>query len=195
MGFSLPPASRAMLALAVLLLVGLAACAPRDSDLAAGEAGKVRSVRSGDSLVLEGGLVVRLAGVEAPRRGAPAADEARAALEKLALGRQAELRYGGLRRLRDGSALAHVFVKTEGGRRLWAQGEMLRQGMARVHTRKDNRARAGAMLVLEAQARGARRGLWSDAAYAVRRADEIPCNSGIEGAPASAPEPASDEPG
>jgi len=37
--------------------------------LAAGEHGKVAEVRSGDVMVLDGGLMVRLAGLEVPRTG------------------------------------------------------------------------------------------------------------------------------
>jgi hypothetical protein len=43
---------------------------------------------------------------------------------------------------------------------------------ARVHSYADNRALVGEMLAIEEEARQARRGLWRDPFYAVRRAEE-----------------------
>ncbi|MBU6373361.1 MAG: thermonuclease family protein [Alphaproteobacteria bacterium] len=155
------------------LAAPLAGCGPKLDDLAPGEKGQVATVQDGDTLTLASGLRVHLAGVEAPHRGWPLADEARAALEKAALGRAAELRYGGARRLRNGAALAQVFVKSEGGRTIWLQEHLVRAGLARVHTRKDNAARAPRLLALEAEARAAKRGIWADPFYAVRPASAV----------------------
>lgn len=155
---------------ALALATALTACGPKLDDLAAGEKGQVATVQDGDTLTLDSGLKVHLAGIEAPRRGWPLAEEARAALEKAALGRAAEVRYGGARRLRGGAALGQVFVRSEGGRTLWLQEQMIRAGLARVHTRKDNVARAPRLLALEAEARAAKRGIWAEPFYAVRPA-------------------------
>ena len=145
--------------------VALAGCsqAPGLERLAAGETGRVAEVRSGDSLVLDSGLVVRLAGVEAPWGREPYADEARAALQKLAGGRTVRLLYGGARRNRYGSALAQVRIV--GGP--WLERELLRAGAARARTWADNRAMAGVMLEAEAYARNRRLGLWALPAYRV----------------------------
>lgn len=163
----------AALALLALAIAPLTACGPKLDDLAAGEKGQVAAVQDGDTLTLDSGLKVHLAGIEAPRRGWPSAGEARAALEKAALGRAAELRYGGERRSRSGAALAQVFVRSEGGRTIWLQEELVRAGLARVHTRKDNAARADRLLALEAAARKARRGIWADPFYAVHAAEAV----------------------
>lgn len=158
------------LALGVLCLV-LAACrpAPKLDQLAGGESGRVTDVRSGDLLVLDTGLVVRLAGLETPRREEPGYEAARAALQSLAAGRQVTLFYGGAKRDAYGRALAHV-RRADG--RLWLQGAMLKAGHARVRTWSDNRALARPMLDAEARARQAGRGLWADPVYAVRLAPE-----------------------
>ncbi len=125
----------------------------------------------GDTLVLQSGVQVRLVGIQAPklplgRRGFtawPLADQAKAALSRLTLGRTLELRYVGRRIDRHGRLLAHL--NDDGGH--WIQGALLAAGMARVYTFADNRGRAGEMLALERQARTARRGIWSHSFYRV----------------------------
>jgi micrococcal nuclease len=132
--------------------------------LAAGERGHVAEVRNGETIVLDSGLVVRLAGIEAPNEPEPWAEEARAILSGLLAGKAVTLMYGGVRRDRYDRALAHV-RRDEG--RLWVQDALLKAGSARVHTWPDNRALAKAMLRTEAETRIARRGLWALPAYQV----------------------------
>lgn len=145
-------------ALAAVLALGLSACGQGAGldRLAAGEHGRVAEVRSGDVLVLDSGLVVRLAGLEVPRFGDPGADEAKAALARLVEGRAVQLYYGGARRDPFGRALAQA--RLEGGG--WVQGALLEAGEAQVRTYADNRAMARPMLDDEARARIAHRGLW-----------------------------------
>lgn len=152
-------------ALTVALILLLAGCGQRGLDqLASGESGRVVEVRSGDTLVLESGLVVRLVGIEAPRRDRPYAAQSRAALAGLAEGEAVRLFYGGARRDRYERALAQVRL-AQGGQ--WLQEALLKDGAARVRTYSDNVALAGAMLDAEAVARRARRGLWALPAYGV----------------------------
>jgi micrococcal nuclease len=138
-----------------------------------GETVVVAGVVDGGEIVLADGRRVRLVGIEAPHSAAaharawPYASEAEAALEKLVLGREVELRYAGNRRDRYGRVLAQVFV----GKR-WVQGEMIRLGLARVASAADNRVGVVEMLAREERARRARRGIWRDRFYAVRAADE-----------------------
>ena len=138
-----------------------------------GDRASVGAVVDGGEIALADGRRVRLVGIEAPHpatahtRAWPYAAEAKAALEKLVLGREVELRFAGNRRDRYGRILAHVFV----GKR-WVQGEMIRRGLARVASAADNRLGVAEMLAREERARQARRGIWRDHFYAVRAADE-----------------------
>lgn len=153
----------------------LAICA-----LKPGEEGVVRDVLDGETLRLDSGLEVRLINARAPVRPAdlsdhhpwPLARTARTALGALALGKPVRLFYGGRERDRNGRALAHAFVITDAGR-LWLQGEMVGKGLARVYSFRDNRACILDLLDLEDRARSAGRGLWSDQAYAVRKALDV----------------------
>lgn len=131
----------------------------------------------GDTLVLEDGGEVRLVGLQAPklplgRRGFtawPLADSAKAALAELALGRRLGLAFTGRREDRHGRRLAHLIRGDDG---LWIQGELLRQGLARVYSFADNRALVPEMLALERRARAAGLGIWAEPFYALRTAEE-----------------------
>jgi endonuclease YncB( thermonuclease family) len=173
-----------MRAFAVAALLTLAACGPQLGSLEKGETGRVVRAYSGDTLELDSGVRVFLAEVDAPQGENAYAAQAQGELEALALHREVLLAYGGTRRWvgrpREGdtepppeAAIAHVFVKSEGGRWFWLQHELVSRGAAYVRPRTDNHARAEELLELEARARGAQRGLWGQREYqplTVRRA-------------------------
>ena len=98
------------------LAVALAACGPKIEDLDRGEKGVAAEVRDGDTFVMDSGLVVHLAGVEAPGGDQPLAGDARGALERLVAHQQVQLAYGGEKRARD-AALAQG-LRADRGRTL-----------------------------------------------------------------------------
>ena len=134
-----------------------------EAGLEAGRTARVSGVVDGDTVALDDGVTVRLVGIQAPKLPLgrpgfvawPLADEAKAALEALALGRRVTLYYGGRRTDRYGRALAHLY-RDDG---LWIQGELLALGMARVYSFQDNRAIVPSMLARDAAARMARLGV------------------------------------
>ncbi|MBM3525842.1 MAG: thermonuclease family protein [Alphaproteobacteria bacterium] len=150
-------------------------------DLELGGSAVVKEIVDGDTLVLEpavdGRTVVRLVGIQAPKLPLdrpnfpawPLADEAKSALERLVLGKKVTLGFGGQPSDRHGRHLAHL--QTDDG--IWMQGAMLRQGMARVYTFPDNRARAREMLAIETEARTNRRGIWAHPYYAIRTPESV----------------------
>jgi endonuclease YncB( thermonuclease family) len=166
----------------------LTACGPQIGDLERGEKGRVVRVYAGDTLELEGGARVFLAEIDAPSGEAPYAAQSQGELEALVLHRDVLLAYGGERRWRsrDGAreaAIAHVYVKSEGGRWFWLQHELVARGAAYVRARADNHARAGELMEIESRARQAERGLWGERAYrpqtvraAARTASEADAN-------------------
>ncbi len=156
--------TRRALILAALLLLAACGGPPGLDRLSVGEQGRVAEVRSGDTLVLDSGLVVHLAGVEAPKGDAPFAAEARDQMRRLADGRMVQLLYGGARRDTYGRALAQVKLKSRG---VWLQGALLKAGAARARTWADNRAMAGELYEAEAFARNRSIGLWKLPAYRV----------------------------
>jgi endonuclease YncB( thermonuclease family) len=153
--------------------VTVAAC----EGLVDGVGGIVASVTDGDTVVLDSGVVIRLIGTQAPklplgRQGFepwPKAEEAKAALEAMALGKTVRLRYGGERVDRHGRMLGQLFVSGEP--ELWVQGRMIADGWARVYSFPDNRACLTQLLAAETQARLMKLGIWADPYYLVRRAD------------------------
>ncbi|WP_284360942.1 thermonuclease family protein [Candidatus Phycosocius spiralis] len=147
-----------------------------------GESGQVIKIIDGDSFILDGGLEVRLAQIEAPRvrPGDTWGARASADLEKLLLGKKVELRYSGLRRDRRGRAIAHVFIPQGFGKEaIWVQPMVLKAGLARVHTYADNRAYIGELWQAERAARREGRGLWGSRAYQVRYATPEALQGGL----------------
>ncbi len=168
------------------LLIGLAACsAAKDplDELAVGERGRVVRVLDGDTLVLDTGQSVRLVGVEAPaapyrdREGDAGFEEAKRILEDMVLGREVELRYGGLTRDRYDRALAHVVTTDALGPRLWLNAEMVKKGGARVRVYPDTATANAPLLTLEAAARTDGRGLWDDGVWPIHNAAQLPPES------------------
>lgn len=137
----------------------------------------VVSVIDGDTLELADGREVRLVGIQAPKLPLgrpnfptwPLAEEAKAALERLAQGRTLKLFAGGTATDRYGRTLAQL--EREDG--LWIQAAMIRSGMARAYSFPDNRALATDLLGYEREARAAGRGIWSDPYYRVRKPTEL----------------------
>lgn len=169
-----------MRAFALIAALALAACGPQLGELERGETGTVARAFNGDSLELDNGLVVFLAEIDAPARDQPYAAQAQGELEALALHREVLLAYGGARRWvgrpRAGeeaapeAAIAHVFVKSEGGSWFWLQHELVSRGAAFVRPRRENFARSEELATVEAHARANERGLWRRREYATLNA-------------------------
>jgi endonuclease YncB( thermonuclease family) len=172
-------------AMAALALAGTACTAGAqialtpDCKLESGPVRAVARVLDGETVRLDDASEVRLVGTLAPRAidvGAaggdwPPAEAARQALAWLVQGRSVALAFGGRRTDRYGRWLAHLVVERDGNER-WVQGDLLEQGMARAYATPDNSACVEALLARERIARNSGRGLWLNAAYQIRSADQ-----------------------
>ena len=142
-----------------------------------GPKGTVTSVTDGDTVLLDNGLTVRLIGTQAPKLPLgredfptwPKAEEAKARLAALVLGKAVEVRHGGETRDRYDRVLGQMFVTTEP--ELWVQRQMVAEGLARVYSFPDNRACLAELMAAETSARTMKLGIWADPYYTVRRAD------------------------
>lgn len=142
----------------------------RGCQLADAGAATVAKVIDARTVALSDGRVLRLAGIEAPERDEPHAEDARSALLRLAAGREIVLRRVGTETDRHGRVPAHAFAASEpDGRSL--QQLLLASGDARVGARVGNLACAKGLLAAERHARSAGLGLWKLPYYAVRRAE------------------------
>jgi len=143
-----------------------------------GPARAVVSVIDGDTLVLDDHNKLRLIG--ALRPAPPTTDTtetdwqpaaaARDALQRMVTGQSLLLEQDKRATDRYGQQLAQAFIVTGEGQ-VWLQGRMVEQGLARAYSFPDNRGCAAELIALEADARQAHRGLWTNAAYAVRPAE------------------------
>jgi micrococcal nuclease len=168
--------------LGVLLTLGFAARAgeqvavPSDCPSPGETTGRVADIVDGNTLLLDSGLVLRLAGIDAPERPLdlgdgkpwPLAGQARDRLAALAKGETIRLATVGSERDRHGRA--HGFAYLAGGELL--QADLVGEGLARVHAIPGESACAATLLARERLARKARRGLWASRDFAVRRADD-----------------------
>jgi endonuclease YncB( thermonuclease family) len=151
--------------------------APTCAGLSPGPTRTVIRIIDGETVGLDDHSELRLIGALAPRaidvgaepRSWPPETVTREALQKLLLNRAVELKFGGEPRDRYGRLQAHAFV-VAGDDRRWVQGYLLAHGLARAYALAGNRACTQELLVVEREAREARRGLWAVAAYHVRQA-------------------------
>jgi micrococcal nuclease len=145
-------------------------------ELSPAETAEVAAVIDGDTLQLTGGAVLRLSGIEAPKRDlAPAdhplaglAEAAEAALKGLAGAGPIALRQDAGKRDRYGRRLAQAF--TADG--VWIQEALVAAGLARVHGDGRNRLGLETLLRTEAGARDAGLGIWRHPLFALRAADD-----------------------
>lgn len=164
----------------VLTLAALAAAAPaRAAPCAlAAPAETVAPERAvdGDTLVLDDGREVRLAGVAAPKAplGVRAADwpfeeTARRALEEAAAGKVLELRPAAASPDRHGRLVGHLAEIDDPDHASLAAG-LLKRGMLQVSGDPAGRDCGATLALAEGEAIRARLGLWSDPYYEVRDA-------------------------
>ena len=162
------------MALPLLLLPAAPGAAAAPETLRpAGEA-RVVDVRNGAAVRLGTGDTARLAGVEAPRPGGggraawPHAEASRRALAALVLDKPVRLFHAGRRTDRYGRLIVHLFVGPR-----WVQADLVSAGHVRVRSYADNRPRIAELLVREAAARRAGKGLWAYRRYAVRNPETV----------------------
>lgn len=149
----------------------------RSCGLTAGPKDRVVSVVDGDTVVLSDGSEVRLVGIQAPKLPLgrknfptwPLADDAKRHLEGLLLHKDVQLFFGQNRGDRHGRILAHLKTLETDQQGIWAQGQMLRSGLARVYTFSDNRKCVQPLLARERSARGEDLAIWGHGYYDIRK--------------------------
>lgn len=157
----------------LIALLALGTAQTNACDVTVAEQATVTTVVDAATLELADGRRARLAGIQAPRASWPLAEEARANLATKIAGKTISLGYADRGTDRHGDLLAYAFI---GDR--WIQGEMIDDGFARVATRSDTRRCTAALLKREAVARAAKRGIWADAFYRVRKMDDLGADVG-----------------
>lgn len=148
-------------------------------DLEPSREGRVARVIDAETVALEDGDTVRLAGALAPSAPiwwsgeAPWRAEARtrAALERIVMGKAVRLAFRGRERDRHRRLLAQMFL-AEGEGEPWVQGRLVDAGLARSYSMPGTTGCVRALQRREAAARKRRAGLWRDPFYKVMQAEE-----------------------
>jgi endonuclease YncB( thermonuclease family) len=134
--------------------------------------GVAKHVIDGRTFTLDDGREVRLAAIEVPplEGGAAPGADARAALDALIGGDEIVLRRADTATDRYGRIVAYAYAVRD-GEELFAQGELIASGFARVGDHVGSRTCTMALLESENAARAAKLGLWADSHYDVLDAE------------------------
>lgn len=116
-------------------------------------------VLDGDTVLLTDGRIIRYNAIDTPERGEPFYSEARNYNSRLVAGRVVELEFD-LDRHDGKRLLAYVYVRRS-ARRVFVNGELVAQGLARVYLHPPNLRYAPLLIDLQTKARKARKGIWS----------------------------------
>lgn len=144
----------------------------------------VSEIRGGDTIILQDGRSVRLAGVLLPKRAGAGdvATQAREAAEKaiadLVAGQTVELRLDARRRDRYGRLLAQLFI-TKDGQRLWLQEQLVAAGLVQVMSSRENRVCVPELLGAERTARETGQGQWRTGLFSIKQAASEDILSGL----------------
>jgi endonuclease YncB( thermonuclease family) len=134
--------------------------------------GIARRAVDGRTFTLDDGREVRLAAIEVPplETGAAPGAAAKAALDALIGGDDIVLRRADTATDRYGRLVAYAYAVRDGDE-LFAQGELIASGFARVGDHVGSRTCALELLKSENAARAAKLGLWADSHYDVLAAE------------------------
>lgn len=146
-------------------------------ELARGPVRTVARVIDGETVALDDGRELRLAGIQAPRAqdagaqlGAwPLEEASRIALAELILGKQVQIAFGASKVDRYGRLIGHLFAMRDGVRQ-WIEGELLGRGLARVMVLPGDGACLSELLAHERLARTDNTGVWQVTIYAPKDA-------------------------
>ena len=118
-------------------------------------------VVDGDTIRVASVGPVRYIGVDAPERGEPFYDEARRYNEQLLSQGKLALTYGRDRYDRYGRTLAYVYVRTDAGRSVFVNEELVRAGWATTLEIPPNTEYALLLRRAQEEARRNGRGMWA----------------------------------
>lgn len=167
--------SRGLATLALTAVIMASTAAQAECDLKDAGTATIVEILNTESLLLEDGRVIRLAGALTPRTEARWAqamglkDKLMNALKEQVLGKTVQLRVGERERDRYGRLLTHVFVG-EDDSRIWVQEALIERGWAMAHSFADNRACVRPLLKAEDRARIEGAGFWEQGVFRVRDA-------------------------
>ncbi len=155
---------------------GLLVCAAQaECRLENGPERTVARVIDGETVQLDDGSTIRLAGFLAPRASDTSVAEdrwppeaaARAALDALVTAKAVRLQFDATRRDRHGNTLAHLMLASDPDGPS-VQARLLASGHGRVDAIVGQRGCIDELLAAETGARATARGLWTEPAYRVR---------------------------
>ena len=136
---------------------------------------EVATVFDGDTFQTTESEKVRLLGINTPEiahgkePGQPLGKKAKQRLQQLISGKTVRMQMDIDQKDKYGRSLAHIFLRNG----TWINEQLLREGMAHVYTFAPNFRWSAALLRSEAEARSAKRGIWSTRAFRILEAAKV----------------------
>ena len=125
---------------------------------------KVRSIKDGDTIILENGEEVRYIGIDTPEESQPYFEEAKEANREMVEGKKITLEYDIEKRDDYFRLLAYIWIvadRAKGGDNLLVNAELIKQGLACVYSFRPNLRYKDYFVSLQKQAREKKIGIWS----------------------------------
>lgn len=116
----------------------------------------VERIIDGDTIAVDGGIKIRLIGIDTPERGEVYFTEASDYLSQLLAGKNIQLQRDISQTDRYGRLLRHVYVDD-----VWINAEMIKSGLARMATFPPDVMHVETFRDLEKEARENQKGLWT----------------------------------
>jgi micrococcal nuclease len=120
------------------------------------EGWKVRSIKDGDTIILENGEEVRYIGIDSPEESQPYFEEAKEFNRKMVEGKRVFLEYDKETKDKYSRTLAYIWVDS-----LLVNAELVKNGLASVYTHPPNLKHRDCLCSLQTEARRAKIGIWS----------------------------------
>lgn len=130
---------------------------PSDAQVA-----RVKTVTDGDTITLEDGRKVRYIGIDTPEREDPYYNEAKQLNASLVQGKTVYLEFDVERKDRYDRPLAYIYVRTDDGRELFVNAELIRAGLARLYTFPPNVRHVDTLRQCQKEAIAGQRGTWKN---------------------------------
>ena len=117
---------------------------------------RVKSIKDGDTIILQNEEEVRYVGIDTPEKSHPYFEEAKEFNRKMVEGKRISLEYDQETRDKYFRILAYVWMES-----LLVNAELIKQGLAWVYTHSPNLKHRDYFCSLQRQARKAQIGIWS----------------------------------
>jgi len=122
----------------------------------------VKEIKTGETMLLSTGAVVKLAGIKSPMEP-DLAEKAKNLLIQLSLGKTVTIEEAG--KDRHGYIFVQVYITDKNGKQFWLQSELIKSGRYFVYPMEEAKDYVKDLLKQERSAQTSKRGVWAENGY------------------------------